>query len=66
LDKPGDANGHTPRMTNLTPLRNPDCEFSKTYTGPFNHSNYRVDFKNMDVQKRKDHRRETSQDGDFG
>lgn len=68
IDKGQDAGMDTPhnqpRITNFTPLRNPDCEFSKTYTGPFNQSNYRVDFKNMDVPKRKDYRRDQSANGE--
>lgn len=63
LDKPGDPSRNTPRKAAFTPLRNPDQEFSKTYTGPFNQSNYRVDFKNMDVPKRKEYRRDQSANG---
>lgn len=59
-DKHGDPTRNFHKITSFTPLRDPDCEFSKTYTGPFNQSNYRVDFKNMDVPKRKDYRRDQS------
>lgn len=62
LDKGTDYGRGTPTAACFTPLRNPDCEFSKTYTGPFNQSNYRVDFKNMEVPKRKDWRREQTQE----